>query len=268
MLHPGRGVESRAGRLADGLGDHGGLVDIINPEFDHRRHARQIEQALRGAQVREGPGSVKIIEARVEHAHDAEMAELRYYTVRRERTLRAGYQHRVTHEDTERLGQLLADDQRVGVREAFGEARERPLLDSGEQVGNPHLALGVDAFQHHALSARAGRDQNFLVERRCARDHVRQMREALAQLLVVLDAVVRGPDQVDVRRGPEQAVFELLAEAVIDGQSHHQRAHARRHAQHGDHRDDGNHSLLALGPKVAESDEQFEPVQILSRFLS
>ena len=156
LLHPGRGVESRAGRLADGLGDHGGLVDIINPEFDHRRHARQIEQALRGAQVRKGPGGVKIIEARVEHAHDAEMAELRYYTVRRERTLRAGHQHRVTHEDAERLGQLLADDQRVGVREAFGEARERPLLDSGEQVGNPHLALGVDAFQHHALSARAG----------------------------------------------------------------------------------------------------------------
>ncbi len=82
--------------------------------------------------------------------------------------------------------------------------------------------------------------------------------KALEQRRPILDAVVGYAQQADVRSGSDEALLQVLAKAVVDGQRDDERSHARRYSDNRDAGDDADESLAALGAQVAGRDEEFK----------
>ena len=78
------------------------------------------------------------------------------------------------------------------------------------------------------------------------------------QRLPVADAVGFHAQQVDVRRRAEQAVLQVLAKAVVDGQRDDERGDAGRDSDDRDDGDDADDGLAAFGPEIARGNEEFE----------
>jgi len=62
----------------------------------------------------------------------------------------------------------------------------------------------------------------------------------------------------DVGGQAEQITLQRFAETCVDGERDHQRHHACRYAGDGDHRDDGDHHLLAFSSEIAEGYEKLK----------
>src|SRR4029077_2410875 len=56
----------------------------------------------------------------------------------------------------------------------------------------------------------------------------------------------------------EQALLQVLAESVVDGQRDDERCHARSHSDDGDGCDHADDSLPPLGAEIAGGDEEFK----------
>ena len=77
--------------------------------------------------------------------------------------------------------------------------------------------------------------------------------KALQQRRPVLDAVVGHAQQADMRSGSDQALLQILAKAVVDGESDDERSHARGYS---DDRDAGNNADKGLSPLGAQVTSQ------------
>ena len=118
--------------------------------------------------------------------------------------------------------------------------------------------LRQDSLQHGPGGAGAAGNQNLLVERGRNGADVRLLLHARQQLGPVADAIGLHAHEVHVSGGAQQALLQILAESVVDGQRDDERSHAGGHANHrnrGNHADDG---LAALGPQVAAGNEKLE----------
>ncbi len=81
------------------------------------------------------------------------------------------------------------------------------------------------------------------------RDQISPVRNALAGILF---------HDVDVRGGGQHVALESILKSVIDREGDHQRHHARRHANDGNHGDDGDNFLFAARAQIASGDKQLE----------
>jgi hypothetical protein len=87
---------------------------------------------------------------------------------------------------------------------------------------------------------------------------VRLLRKAIHERLPIFDAVALDSQQVHVGSRTEQTVLQVLAEAVVDGQSDDEGGYSGGHTQDRNAGDDADDSLAALGAQVAGRDEEFE----------
>ncbi len=82
--------------------------------------------------------------------------------------------------------------------------------------------------------------------------------KAVEQRRPILDAVVGYAQKADMRGGPDEALLQVLAKAVVDGESDDERSHARGYSDDRNAGDDADESLAALGAQVAGRDEEFK----------
>ncbi len=92
LFLPVGGHETFAGRSFELVGDHVGLIDVIDFEFDYGDEIAEAEQGLGVGEAGEGPGGVVVVEAGVENSYHAEAAVFRDHAEGRELALRAGDQ--------------------------------------------------------------------------------------------------------------------------------------------------------------------------------
>ena len=62
-------------------------------------------------------------------------------------------------------------------------------------------------------------DQHLLEDCGGCSDHVRLLGKSVEQWRPIFDAVVGHAQQADVRRGSDEALLQVLAKAVVDGQA-------------------------------------------------
>ena len=186
---------------------------------------------------------------------------------RSELALRAGDENAVADLGADLLGQIPAEnDGRIsGVGRVAGRRIGRGVKVFGralhhevEEIADGALVGGDDAFDEREAGARAAGDEYLSVESWRGGGDVRNLFEACEQRRPVLDAVGGNAHQVDVGRGAEQAVLQVAAHAVGDGQREDERGDACGHACDGDAGDNADHGLAALGAQIAGGDEEFE----------
>src|SRR5205823_9430040 len=64
--------------------------------------------------------------------------------------------------------------------------------------------------------------------------------------------------QIDVSGGAEQALLQVLAESVVNGERDDERGHAGSDAQDRNNGDDANDRLPSFCAQITRSDEEFE----------
>src|SRR5258706_15412433 len=87
---------------------------------------------------------------------------------------------------------------------------------------------------------------------------MRLFRQPIKQRRPIPDAVVGDPEQADVRRGSDEALLQILAKAVVDGERNDERGHTRSYPDNRDASNDPNKRLPPFGAQVAGRDEEFE----------
>ena len=87
---------------------------------------------------------------------------------------------------------------------------------------------------------------------------MRLLLQSRKQVLPVADAIAFDAQQVDVRSRTEQALLQVLAKSVVDGQRDDERSDARRDSDNGDDGDDPNDGLAPFGPQITRRDKEFE----------
>ncbi len=113
-------------------------------------------------------------------------------------------------------------------------------------------------FRMRALRTRAAGDQNLLVDGGSSGDDVRLLLQSREQRLPVANAVALHAQQIDVRGRAQQAVLQVLAKSVVDGQRDDERSHARGHSDDGDDGDDADDGLAPFGSQITRRYEEFE----------
>ena len=83
-------------------------------------------------------------------------------------------------------------------------------------------------------------------------------RQPVHERTPVADPVTLNAKQIDVRGGAEQAVLEILAKSIVDGERDDKRGHAGGDSGDGDAGDDANDGLAPFGAEVASGNEEFE----------
>ena len=134
----------------------------------------------------------------------------------------------------------------------------RPLPHRIQQIPHSPLIPRNHPLKHSPPCPRPPRDQHLLKNRRSRRHHMRLLRQPIHQSRPVPNPIIRDPLQTDMRSRPQQPLLQILPKPVIDGQSHDQRSHSRRHSNNRDARDDPNKRLPPLGAQIASRDEKFK----------
>ncbi len=83
--------------------------------------------------------------------------------------------------------------------------------------------------------------------------------EAGEERAPVADAVAGDAHEFDVGGGADEALLEVAAHAVGDGEGDDEGGYAGGYAEDGDRGDDADDGLAAFGPEVTGGDEEFEP---------
>src|SRR6202035_3071186 len=82
--------------------------------------------------------------------------------------------------------------------------------------------------------------------------------EAIEERRPVFDAVVGDAEEADVGGGSDEALLQVLAKAVVDGEGDDEGSHAGGYSDNRDAGDDADKRLAALGAQVAGRDEEFK----------
>ena len=138
------------------------------------------------------------------------------------------------------------------------------MLDGLQEVGDGALVGWDDAVDERAGALGVARDEDLFVEAGSGGGDVRQSAQAREQRTPVADAVAGDAHQQDVRSGTDEALLQVAAHSVGDGQRNDERGHARSHAYDGDGGDNADHGLSPLGPQIPRRNEEFKSHPYLS----
>src|SRR5579863_708663 len=127
-----------------------------------------------------------------------------------------------------------------------------------QQVADFSFFARNHSLQHGAASPRSAGDQNLLVDHRCSRDDVRLFRQPVHERTPVADPVTLNAQQIDVRSRAEQAVLEILAKSIVDGESDDKRGDSGSHSGDGDASDYANDGLAPFGAQISGRNKKFK----------
>ena len=127
-----------------------------------------------------------------------------------------------------------------------------------EQVADGLLFRGNDAIEKCATGTRAASDEDLLVEARGGGGDVRQLAEAGNEGTPVADAVGLDAHELDMGAGAEEAVLDIAAHAVGDGEGDDERGDSGGDAGHRNGGDHADHCLTAFGAEVAGGEKELE----------
>ena len=128
-------------------------------------------------------------------------------------------------------------------------------MDGLEEVADAELVVGEDALDEGAAGARAAGDEDLSVEAGGDGDDVRLGGEVLHERTPVADAVACGAHELHVGEGADEALLEVPAHAVGDGQGDDERGDSGGDAEDGDH---GYHSYdsVAAGARLTAASSE------------
>ncbi len=121
------------------------------------------------------------------------------------------------------------------------------MFDGAEEVADFALVSGDHAFEDGAAGARAAGDEDLLEDCGSGGDDVRLLGETGEERGPVFDAVVGDAEETDVRSGTDEALLQVLTEAVVDGESDDERGDAGGDTKDGDAGDDADEGLSSFG---------------------
>src|SRR5437016_2135331 len=259
-LHPVARPVGDADRVLDRLGDAVRREDVRDLHLDAGHRVAHVEELLRLLDRHVDQRRIVLVHPGLEHAGHAVAPYLREHAQGSEGAHRGDDVQPVAHEDAQPQRQLFADDHageqrrgagRPGVFQLFQPAGAEVLRDLRDRRLAPH----VDAAQHDAVRAALRREQDLLEDERGGGDHLRDGGHFVRQRGVVLDRLAgpRGDD--DVRVGAEDLGLQVFTGAGHAGQRGGQGRNADGPADEGDERIERDGAVAALGPEVAETDE-------------
>ena len=118
-------------------------------------------------------------------------------------------------------------------------------MDRLEEVADAELVVGEDALDEGAAGAGAAGDEDLAVEAGGGGDDVRLGGEVLEERTPVADAVACGAHELYVGEGADEALLEVAAHAVGDGQGDDERGDSGGDAEGGDYRYQPGDSVAA-----------------------
>jgi hypothetical protein len=87
---------------------------------------------------------------------------------------------------------------------------------------------------------------------------VRLFRKTFEERRPIFDAVISYAEQADVRGGSNEALLQVLAKSIVDGEGDDERGDAGGDSEDGDAGDDADESLASFGTQVAGRYEEFK----------
>jgi hypothetical protein len=127
-----------------------------------------------------------------------------------------------------------------------------------EQVADGLFFSGDDAVEESAAGARAAGDEDLFVEAGGGGGDVGKLTETSNEGTPVADAVGLDTHELDVGAGAEEAVLNVAAHAIGDGEGDDEGGDSGGDASDGDGGNDTDHGLTAFGAEVAGGEEELE----------
>jgi hypothetical protein len=132
------------------------------------------------------------------------------------------------------------------------------LLHRLEEVADAEFVVGEDALDEGAAGAGAAGDEDLTVEAGSGSDDVRLLGEVLEERTPVADAVAGGAHEFYVGEGADEALLEVAAHAVGDGEGDDERGDSGGDAEDGDPSHQTDDCLTASSSKVTGRDEELK----------
>jgi hypothetical protein len=127
-----------------------------------------------------------------------------------------------------------------------------------EEVADVALVGGDHAFDEGPAGTGAAGDEDLSVEAGGDGLDVRDGGEVGHEGTPVADAVAGGAHEVDVGGGADEAVLQIAAHTVGDGQGDDEGGYAGGYSDDGDDGDEADDCLAASGAEIAGGNEEFE----------
>ena len=132
------------------------------------------------------------------------------------------------------------------------------MLDGLEEVADTELVVGEDALDEGTAVAGAAGDEDLTVEAGSSGGDVGLGREALQQRTPVADAVACGVHELHVGEGTDEALLEVAAHAVGDGEGDDERGDSGGDAEDGDYSHQPDDRLTAASAEITGRDEELK----------
>ena len=180
--------------------------------------------------------------------------------------MRADEGYRVADGGADRVREIFSENDEVGSTEADGDAVSARRFESvyslgrcvGQDLADIAFIRGDDAFNKCVAFAGATRDYDLLVEVGGRGDNVGKLGEACEQRLPVADAVVFYAHELDVGTGVDEAVLQVAAHAVGDGEGDDERGNSGGNSGDGDSGDYTDDGLSPFGFEISGRHEEFK----------
>ena len=82
--------------------------------------------------------------------------------------------------------------------------------------------------------------------------------QAIQKGTPIFDAIALDAKEIDVRRGAEKTILQILPKTIVDGEGDDQRCNSSSHSENGNHRDEAHDGLASFSAQVTGGDEKFE----------
>jgi hypothetical protein len=138
------------------------------------------------------------------------------------------------------------------------------LLYGLEEVADAELVVGEDALDEGAAGAGAAGDEDLSVEARGGGNDVRLLGESLEERTPVADAVACGAHELYVCECTDEALLEVSAHAIGDGEGDDERSNSGGDSERGDYGYQSGHCvaagacLTAASPEITRSDKELK----------
>src|SRR5271165_2371123 len=133
------------------------------------------------------------------------------------------------------------------------------MLYCVEQIADFALVGGDHAFEDGAAGAGAAGDEDLLEN--CGRggDDVRLFGKTFEERRPIFDAIVGDAEQADVRGGSDEALLQVLAKSIVNGEGDDERGDTGGDSEDGDAGDDADEGLTSLRTQISSCDKQLKP---------
>ncbi len=127
-----------------------------------------------------------------------------------------------------------------------------------EEVAYFSFVGGDHAFEDGAAGAGSAGDEDLLENCGSGGYYVRLFGEASEKRRPIFDAIVGDAEEADVGGGSDEALLQILAKAVVDGEGDDERGYAGGDPNDRNAGDDADEGLPSFCSQVSGCDEEFE----------